>query len=255
MAQRAYEYILSHFIDRQYGGVYWSVDFKGAMLNDRKQIYGLSFCIYGLSEYYRITRDRQALDHAIALFRLIEQHSYDPVRMGYYEAFSRDWKPLEDLRLSEKDANEKKTMNTHLHVIEAYANLYLVWPDTLLKRQIDNLLEVFEKHIIDSRTGHLILFFDEDWTRRSDIISYGHDIEAAWLLLEAACIGGDETRIREMQQIAIKTTLAATEGLDCDGGLWYEYESGTGSLVEEKHSWPQDGSDGWFPKRLPGQWQ
>jgi mannobiose 2-epimerase len=239
IAQKAYEYILSHFVDTEYGGVYWSVDFKGDKLSDRKQIYGLSFCIYGLSEYYRVTRNREALDQAIALFRLIEQHGYDPVRMGYYEAFSRDWKPLEDLRLSEKDANEKKTMNTHLHVIEAYANLYLVWPDTLLKRQIDNLLEVFEKYIIDARTGHLVLFFDEYWTPRSDVISFGHDIEAAWLLLEAAYIGGDENRIREMQRIAVKTALAATEGLDIDGGLWYEYDPRTDSLVAEKHSWPQ----------------
>ncbi len=239
MAQRAYGYILSHFMDEECGGVYWSVDYTGTMLNGRKQIYGLAFCMYGLSEFYRATRDRQALDHAIALFHLIERHSYDLARKGYYEAFSRDWKPLTDLRLSEKDANEKKTMNTHLHVIEAYANLYLVWPDPLLKQQIDNLLEVFEKQIVDGRSGHLILFFDEDWTPRSEIISYGHDIEAAWLLLEAACIGGDEKRIREMQRIAVKTALAATEGLDSDGGLWYEYDSQAGGLVAEKHSWPQ----------------
>jgi mannobiose 2-epimerase len=239
MARRAYEYILSHFIDERFGGVYWSVDHTGAKLNDRKQIYGVAFCIYGLSEYYRVTRDRQALDHAIALFRMIEQHSYDPARMGYYEAFSREWAPLKDLRLSEKDANEKKTMNTHLHVIEAYANLYLVRPDPLLKQQIDNLLEVFEKRIVDARSGHLVLFFDEDWTPRSKIISYGHDIEAAWLLLEAACIGGDEKRIRKMQRIAVKTALAATEGLDIDGGLWYEYDLLTEGLIGEKHSWPQ----------------
>lgn len=239
LAQRAYEYVLAHFMDPEYGGVYWSVDAKGAALNDRKQIYGLSFCIYGLSEYHRVTRNRQALEHAIALFHLIERHSYDLARMGYYEAFSRDWKPLEDLRLSEKDDNGKKTMNTHLHIIEAYANLYLVWPDTRLKQQIDNLLEVFEKYIVDDRTGHLALFFDEDWRRRSDLVSYGHDIEAAWLLLEAACIGGDDKRIGEMRRLSIKVTLAATEGLDSDGGLWYEYDPSGEGLVREKHAWPQ----------------
>ncbi len=238
-AKRACDYILSHFIDEVYGGVFWSVDDTGAMLNDRKQIYGLSFCIYGLSEYYRITKDRPVLDQAISLFRLIEKYSFDPHRLGYYEAFSRDWMPLADLRLSEKDANEKKTMNTHLHVVEAYANLYLVWPDHLLRQQIDNLLRVFDEHILDKRSGHLLLFFDEDWVPRSEIISYGHDIEAAWLLLEAANSAGNDHWMAEMREMSVKTALAAAKGLDSDGGLWYERESRTGPLTEEKHSWPQ----------------
>ena len=239
LAQRAYTYIITHFIDREYGGVYWSVDASGAMQNGRKQIYGLSFCIYGLSEYYKITGDQQALDHAIALFRLIEQYSFDTERKGYFEAFSRDWKPLEDLRLSEKDANEKKTMNTHLHVIEAYGNLYEVWPDPFLKLQIENLLGVFVQYIINARTGHLILFFDENWNVRSNIVSYGHDIEAAWLLQEAAEKIGEQAWVDEMKRMAVKITKAAMKGLDEDGGLWYEYDATANHLAREKHSWPQ----------------
>ncbi len=239
VAQRAYEYIISHFLDREYGGMYWSVDYTGYMLNSRKQVYGLSFCIYGLSEYYRATKDQQALDHAISLFRLIEKYSYDGPRKGYYEALSREWKPLHDLRLSEKDANEKKTMNTHLHVIEAYTNLYQVWPDTFLKQQIENLLEVFGRHIIDGKTGHLILFFDENWSARSGIISYGHDIEAAWLLQEAAESIDNRQWIAETKTMAIKIAGAAMEGLDADGGLWYEYDAGTNHLARKKHWWPQ----------------
>jgi mannobiose 2-epimerase len=237
VAQRAYEYLLAHFLDREYGGVYWSVDHRGTPLNDRKQIYGLAFCLYGLSEYYIATGEQAALDEAIALFRLIEQFSYDGERKGYYEAFARDWKPLEDLRLSEKDANVQKTMNTHLHILEAYANLYRAWPDALLQERIRGLLEVFARYMAEETTGHLVLFFDGDWTIRSSMVSYGHDIEASWLLQESAGIAGDKGWMEKTRQLALKMALAAAEGLDGDGGLWYEREGGC--LVREKHSWPQ----------------
>ncbi|HZE83345.1 MAG TPA: AGE family epimerase/isomerase [Puia sp.] len=237
VARRASDYLLAHFLDPEYGGTFWSVDWQGILLNGRKQIYGLAFCLYGLSEYFLAGRDQQALDQAISLFRLIEEHSYDPQRKGYYEAFTREWAPLEDLRLSPKDANERKTMNTHLHVIEAYTNLYRAWPDTLLKQQVAGLLEVFERYIIDRHTGHLVLFFSEDWDPRSTILSFGHDIEAAWLLQEAAETIGDDRWIATTKEWALKIADAAAEGLDKDGGLWYEQEGG--GLVTEKHSWPQ----------------
>ena len=237
VAKRAYDYLLAHFIDREYGGVYWSVDHSGAVLNARKQIYGLAFTIYGLSEYYLVTREQAVLDQAIQLFRAIEKYSYDPLRKGYYEAFTRDWTPLEDLRLSPKDANEKKTMNTHLHVIEAYANLYRAWPDPFLKRQITGLLEVFSDHIVDPSTGHLQLFFDEDWKLKPGIASYGHDIEAAWLLQESADIIRDDRWIVSTKKWAIRLAHASAVGLDGDGGLWYEKEDG--HLVQEKHWWAQ----------------
>lgn len=238
-AQRAYDYIIHHFIDREYGGVYWSVDHKGEMLNGRKQIYGLSFCIYGLSEYYKVSGDKNNLGAAVDLFEKIEQYSFDKKRKGYYEAFTRDWKPIADLRLSGKDANEKKTMNTHLHVIEAYANLYEIWPDQFLKTQIENLLEVFLKYIINDKTGHLNLFFDEEWSEKPGPISYGHDIEAAWLLQQCAEKINSDPFIAEMKKAALKITDAVLEGLDHDGGLWYELDTNKNQLVQEKHSWPQ----------------
>jgi cellobiose epimerase len=237
IARRAHEYLLEHFVDQEYGGVYWSVDHAGGMLKGRKQVYGNAFYLYGLSEYYLATREAAALEQAISLFGLIERHSYDPVQNGYFEAFARDWQPLEDLRLSPKEANEKKTMNTHLHVIEAYANLYRAWPDALLKGRIAELLDVFDRHIIDARSGHLTLFFDEDWSPRSNLVSYGHDIEAAWLLPACAEVIGDARWIHATRTWALKIALAAAEGLDTDGGLWYEQEEGR--LVREKHWWPQ----------------
>lgn len=237
IAKRACDYILAHFMDKEYGGVYWSVNYKGEKLNDRKQIYGLAFCIYGLSEYYKASPQQLVLEQAVALYRLIEQHAYDRGQKGYFEAFSREWKPMDDLRLSEKDANEKKTMNTHLHIVEAYVNLYRIWPDAGLKQQIENLLEVFAHHIVDDKTHHLNLFFDESWKIKSTIISYGHDIEAAWLLQEAASIIRHPGWMVTMNSLAVKIADAVKEGLDKDDGL--KYESGNGHDVDEKHWWPQ----------------
>ena len=233
-ADRAYAYLQAHFLDPQYGGAYWSVAPGGSPLNTRKQIYGLAFAIYGLSEYYRAGGPKTALDEAIALFRWIEQYSFDGVRSGYLEAFARDGSPLADLRLSPRDRNDPKTMNTHLHVLEAYANLYRVWPDRQLAQQLRLLLQVFLDHIVNPLSGHLCLFFDTGWAPQSDVISYGHDIEAAWLLLEAADVLGDSALIQKCRDNAVIMAIAAARGLDeTDGGLWYE------NHLAEKHWWVQ----------------
>ncbi len=239
IAERAYDYIITHFIDPEFGGTYWSVDCHGKMQDDKKQIYGIAFCIYGMIEYYKAKKEREALEHSINFFKVIEEHAYDKDLKGYYEAFDRRWKPLADLRLSVKDANEKKTANTHLHIIEAYANLYEIWPDLFLRSQIENLLENFVQHIINKKTSHLDLFFDEGWQAKHQIISYGHDIESAWLLKQCAEKIGQKKWVDKMKIEAIKITDAASEGLDGDGGLWYEYDELQKKLTTEKHSWPQ----------------
>lgn len=123
-----------------------------------KQIYAIGFAIYGLSEYARATGDAEALDYAKRLFEVIEKYSFDAEKNGYLEALTRDWYPIEDMRLSDKDENEKKTMNTHLHILEPYTNLYRVWKDERLKKQIRNLVNVFLDKILDANTYHLNLF-------------------------------------------------------------------------------------------------
>ena len=239
LASRAYTYIVDHFIDRKHGGVYWSVDNTGKAADGRKQIYGLAFCIYGLTEYYKASKDAVALHIAENLFDHIEKYSLDKVNGGYLEAFTQGWKLTGDMRLSEKDDNEKKTMNTHLHIIEAYANLYSVWPGEKLHESIKHLLDVFEKHFIDREYHHLHLFMDEKWNVRSPLVSYGHDIEAAWLLLDCAETTGNEGYITRFKELSIRMAEAAIEGLDTDGGLWYEYDPAANELIKEKHSWPQ----------------
>lgn len=142
-ATRAFGYIRDHFIDKEYGGVYWSVDFKGEPLDTKKQVYALSFAVYGLSEYYTCSKNEEAKALAIELYNTIDKHSYDNKNGGYFEAFTRNWKEIDDMRLSSKDANEKKSMNTHLHVLEAFGNLYLVWPDEALLNRITELVNIF----------------------------------------------------------------------------------------------------------------
>jgi mannobiose 2-epimerase len=238
-AERAFEYISAHFYDAEFGGVFWSLNSDGTPKDTKNQIYALAFVIYGLSEYFSITQDKKALEMAIALYKKIQKYSYDVSKGGYLEAFTRDWKPIEDLRLSEKDANEKKTMNTHLHIIEGYANLYKVWKDESLRKVIVTLLKTIEKYFINTETGHLRLFFDENWVEKKDVISYGHDIEAAWLLLQCAEISGNPTLIANYKKHAIQIANVTKEGIDTDGGLWYEYDPETKELMAEKHSWPQ----------------
>ena len=173
------------------------------------------------------------------MYGWIQEYSYDDKRSGYWEAFARNWEPMEDNRLSDKDANEKKTMNTHLHILEAYTNLYRIWPDEKLAIHQRGLLADFLQHILNSSTGHLHLFFDENWKVKGDTISYGHDIEASWLLLEAAEVLQDNTLITQCKEVAVKMAGAVLEGIDTDGGLWYEYEPATAQLVKQKHWWPQ----------------
>jgi mannobiose 2-epimerase len=239
LAGRAFRYISDFFIDREYGGCYWSVSSTGVPLDSKKQIYAIAFMIYGLSEYYKASKNEYALELAKSLYTDIERHSYDKVRRGYFEAFTRTWETIADLRLSKKDANEKKTMNTHLHILEAYTTLYQIWPDTGLQQQIRSLINVFENYIIDHRTGYCTLFFDENWYRKSYTISYGHDIEASWLLTRAAEVLGDKATILRINDLAIKMANAAIKGMNEDGSMNYEFEPLKNILNTERHWWVQ----------------
>lgn len=237
-AQRAKNYIFQHFTDPEYKGTYWSVDFKGNPLDTKKQIYSQAFFIYALSEYYMATGEKDSLDFAIELFNLIEKYSYDTEYQGYFEAYSRDWNLLNDLRLSDKDANEKKTMNTHLHILEAYTNLYRVWKNEKLAVQLRTLIEVFFNHIVNKRTWHLNLFFDEFWTLKSSDISYGHDIECSWLLYEAAEVLGEPAILKQAGEVCINILKASLEGLQPDNSLIYEKKK-DGHTDTQRHWWPQ----------------
>jgi len=239
-ADWAYEYIVDKFWDAEFGGVYWWLDHQGYPLSLRKQIYAQAFAIYGIAEYYRATGKPESLEVAKRLFRLIEDHSHDTVRKGYLEACGRDWSSLEDMRLSEKDLNCPKSMNTHLHVLEAYTNLLRVWKDPELEARQRELLEVTMDRIVDNTTGHFKLFFDNEWNSLSDHVSFGHDIEGGWLIQEAAEVLGDRALLDQARKLALRMSQTVyEEGLDKDGSLFYEADSNGVMTDPKKHWWAQ----------------
>ncbi|MEK7727433.1 MAG: AGE family epimerase/isomerase [candidate division KSB1 bacterium] len=238
-AQRAFDYLCTRFEDQHHGGMYWSVDALGEKLNSRKQTYAQAFALYAFCEYYAATFQPVALEKAQQLFLLMEKHCAEREHGGYVEALSEQWEPIADVRLSEKDANEKKSMNTHLHVLEAYTNLSRVWPEPAVREALRGLIQIFLERIIDPRHGHFNLFFDEAWQVRSPIVSFGHDLEGAWLLHEAAQVCGDAKLRQEMKLHSLSLIEAALEGHDEDGGLMNEENIVAGGLDSDKHWWQQ----------------
>ncbi|MDE6269348.1 MAG: AGE family epimerase/isomerase [Muribaculaceae bacterium] len=239
-ATRAKREIIDKFYDPEYGGIYWSINADGTPHDTRKQFYAIGFAIYGLSEYVRATGgDEEALDYAVRLFRDIEHHSRDRVRGGYLEATNRDWSAIEDMRLSDKDDNAAKTMNTHLHIIEPYTNLLRVWPDDELKEATGTLLRLFlDTFMVEGGRGHLGLFFDKNWRRCDGRISYGHDIEASWLMLETAQVLGDADLLQRTLEATRRVADAAIEGRCWDGSMIYERHA-DGRYDDDKHWWVQ----------------
>lgn len=238
LANIAFRYIQQHMVDTEYGGVYWSVHPDGNPADSRKQIYAIAFAIYGLAEYYKVNNDNTVLALAEALYKVIEKYSWDNCHGGYIEAFGRDWSPTTHLSLSAKDDNEKKTLNTHLHVLEAFTNLYEIWPNDILKQRITAILELFEKHFINQH-GHLTLFFDEHWQAKSSLRSFGHEIEASWLLCEVARAINDGQLTDTVRTLALRLASASVKWLDKSGALLYEFNAATNTLVAEKHWWVQ----------------
>ncbi len=239
LAHRAYDYLTAHFWDSRLGGAFWQVDCRGDLIDDKKKIYGQAFCIYALSEYFLATGKRTALERAKELFDLIERHSNDAAHGGYIETCNRDWTVAEDVRLSNKDMNEMKSMNNHLHVLEGYTNLYRVWPDPQVGAELSALIGLFERHILNRDTFHFGHFFNEQWEVRSDTYTFGHDIEGSWLLCEAAQVSGKPELIEKVKHIAMEIAQAVYEqGLDSDGGLFYEGRAGD-VIDTNKEWWPQ----------------
>ena len=275
-ATRAKDYIIEHFIDKEYGGVYWSLDYKGEPLDTKKQFYAIGFAIYGLTEYARATGDREALEYALDLYDCIEEHAFDREHNGYIEACTREWGKIADMRLSELDANYPKSQNTHLHIIEPYTNLLrclkelraqescnyvpvlgsvlpvgVTVPVELLARvegSVRNLIDIFTDYILNPETHHLDLFFEMDWTRGAGRLeSYGHDIECSWLMHEAALVLGDQKVLDKVEKIIVQVAKASEKGLRPDGSMIHEANLDTGHVDDDLHWWVQaENVVGWY---------
>ncbi|MBP3743631.1 MAG: AGE family epimerase/isomerase [Treponema sp.] len=261
MADFAYQTITQKYWDRENGGVYWSVLPDGSPKVSKKQIYGEAFCCYGLSEYAAAVKElreegevspllqpasqssatpsnggqaprsaplsEEAANLALDLFNLLETHALDPEAGGYVEARARDWSQTNDMILSPKDMNCPKSMNTNLHVMEAYTNLYrtlpVVFPDAkAIRAEVGDSLADLVRITVDKilqPNAHLGMFFDMNWNLLAEEISYGHDIEASWLLWEAACELEDEELKSEIRDTVIRVAqVALDEGFDHENG-------------------------------------
>jgi mannobiose 2-epimerase len=216
LARRAFNVLESSFRDREHGGYFWRVDASGNPLDRTKKIYGQAFCIYALSEFHLATGEPAALEAALRLFELIEIHAWD----------------------ADKDMDVARSMNTHLHLLEAYTNLVFAITDPRVVMRLNELIGIFGRHIIRRETGgfHLDHFFDEAWTHQSDTRTYGHDIESAWLLSEAAsALGGEELR-ETVKLWAIELARSAlAEGVDREGGV--AYEGHDGEVINADRDW------------------
>lgn len=239
VAELAYSYLRNYFYDQVNGGYYWMIDYSGRPINKKKQVYAQAFVIYALTEYHSLTGDQNVLEQALEVFQLIEDHSRDEEKEGYWEALSDSWEKMKEVRLSNKDANEVKTMNTHLHVLECYTNLYKCKQDIQIKNALKDLIRLYAFRFIDPETGRLKLFFDEDWNERITHDSFGHEIESVWLLNEAAEVLGDEILLFQIRAITMKIAERVMKiGLNSKGALYNERKP-NGHYEELYDWWPQ----------------
>lgn len=238
LARRAFAELEERFRDREHGGYHWLVSADGRPLDLTKKVYGQAFCVYALSEYFRATGDPKAMERIDEVLRLIETHAHDEADGGYFETRAVDWAATGDLRLSDKDMDAPKSMNNHLHLLEAFTNLQRARPSAKTGTRLYELIEIFGRHILeeDEHGLHLRHYFDNEWRSLSDTRTYGHDIEAAWLLGEAA-EQVDDAHLRsrvESWSVDLARSVLAT-GVDADGGLAYEGREST--VINADHDW------------------
>lgn len=189
-AEHAFHFLKEYCWDREYGGVYWSLKYNGKLEDTTKHTYNQAFAIYALSSYYNASGDPEALRMAEALYQIIEERCRD--EHGYLEAFDRQFQPVENDKLSENGVMAERTMNTLLHVLEAYTELYRVNPDERVSRNLKWILDVVADKIYNPVLRRQEVFFDADYHTLIDLHSYGHDIETAWLVDRCVDVLDDE---------------------------------------------------------------
>jgi len=240
MADKAYRVVTEDFEDKEWGGYYMELSSFNEVANDIKHTYAQAFVIYSLCKYYEFRPLDTVMQKIRDFFSLLEEKAKDPVNAGYRESFTRDWKIYSENRMA--DNNEPKSMNTHLHVLEAWAALYKVWKDPLVERRLTELMNLFLDKII-RKSGHFGIFFEESFTEAESskgICSFGHDIEGSWLLWEAAEILGNSEIIERMRVIAVKMVDNIERvAVDKDGGLFLESTRFGSHVKTNKHWWQQ----------------
>ncbi|MGN0414668.1 MAG: AGE family epimerase/isomerase [Agathobacter sp.] len=263
-ADHGYEFLKNHCIDSENGGIFWSMNYDGTPLDTTKHTYNQAFCIYALSSYYEASGKREALDLAFQLFHMIEEKCTDD--QGYLEAFTRDFKPESNEKLSENGVLAEKTMNTLLHVLEAYTELYRVSKDKEVEERLKWIMDTFAEKVYNSELERQEVFFDKNYNSIIDLHSYGHDIETAWLMDRAVDVLGDETYRQKMTPITKALTKKIYEvafdghslSNECDKGVvdtnrvwWVQAETVVGFL----NGYEKDPSKVEYKEAAEAEWQ
>lgn len=223
VAHRTFDYLVRNFWDQEFLGFYWMITHEDEPLVRFKHVYGQAFAIYALSAYYQMSQRDEALKMAQFTYTLLQRHALDSVHGGFYEVFTEDWTLNEDLTDAPVNHGGPKSMNSHLHILEAFTALYQVWPSEVLRKQLTDVLDVMRLKVVNPATHQFHLFFHADWTPIGDVVSYGHDIEGSWLMLEAAEVLSDEERTEACRELAVRMTDAVIQdGVDEDGGVLNE---------------------------------
>ncbi|MEJ2274870.1 MAG: AGE family epimerase/isomerase [Woeseiaceae bacterium] len=239
-ARRAFDYLLRHFDDAEHGGAVWRLAADGSLRDGKKQVYAQCFCIYAYCAWFDASSDAAALARATDYVELLERHALDDVEGGYLEAFTREWEPLDDTLLGPPGLDVRKTMNTHLHLLEAYTAVHRSAPTETSARRLRNAIDLMRDRILDRETGHLRLFFDAAWHSLDPVISFGHDIEASWLLFEAGEALGDEDLLESLRSdVLLLATTCREQGLGPGGHVCNEFHPQSGRLDEEAIWWVQ----------------
>ncbi|WAM36510.1 AGE family epimerase/isomerase [Caldicellulosiruptor acetigenus] len=213
LAFHAFEFLKNKFWDKDYEGLFWMVSHKGVPVDVTKHVYVQAFGIYGLSEYYEASGDEEALHLAKRLFEILETKCKR--ENGYTEQFERNWQEKENRFLSENGVIASKTMNTHLHVLESYTNLYRVLKLDEVYEALEWIVRLFVNKIYKKGTGHFKAFCDDNWNELIRMVSYGHDIEASWLLDEAAKYLKDENLKKQVEDLSLELAeVTLKEGFD-----------------------------------------
>ena len=229
-AKWAYDFLMESCIDKTYGGIFWQVKYNGECDDDIKHTYNQAFAIYALSAYYEASGEKRALDTAFALFQCIEEKCRDCD--GYLEAFTRDFSPmLNNEKLSENGTNAFRTMNTLLHVLEGYTELYRVSKNDLVREKLYGIVDIFEKHVFNAELRRQELFFDKDYNTLADVHSYGHDIETAWLLTRCAEVIGDADLMKRVRRMAEVFEQRIYERAFVNSSILNECENGVDNLT------------------------
>ena len=223
-ADHAYEFLRKYCLDGKNGGVYWSVTYKGEVAEGLKHTYNQAFAIYALSAYYRVSKKEEALQTARELFTLIEEKCCDG--QGYLEAFTEDFSPADNEKLSENGVMAERTMNTLLHVMEAYTELYDVTQEEKVAERLKWMLDIFREKVYSPGRRRLEVFFDRDWNSLIDLHSFGHDIEAAWLIDRCCEVLGDEEYTKKMRAITKELESCVYERAYWKHSLANEAENG-----------------------------